>query len=738
VSHEPAPAPRARERADAVDALIVANLSKVANTADNGDKGWALAAVGGYGRRRLAPYSDVDLALLHTGLKPDRVKTLTQQLFYPLWDAQLKVSHTVRTIREAVSAASDIHWLTSGLDARFLGGDRDIFDVFVTKMRVAAGARGARPFIKTITSAAAARRRRFGHAGRLLEANVKEGRGGLRDIQTVSWIVKALGASGVEAPLAQADKETLAGAEEFLWQVRVGLQEISGKGSDTLLNEHRGELVDRMFPGQAGADAHFNRRFYSCTRAVAHISDAFFSVLREAWPKAQDARRTKPEVRERMRDYVTEPRARTTQQTGFSAALLGADQGIEALEELAYSGRLTALIPQWREIDALAVADTNHLYTVDVHAFYTVAELAGFGSSTDPLVEAIHRDITHADWLLLGGLLHDIGKGRGRPHTAAGEAIAGDIAAGLGLDRHGRETISFLVGNHLLLSRVATRRDLNDRRVINGVAATAGDADRLKMLYLLTIADAKATGPKAWGVWRAALIRELFHKVLAALEGAAGLDADQQIRLEEKHFDLLGNTEETQVVLWSDAPGLSELAVVAPDRPGLFNRIAGALALSGLSVLAAQIYTTGDGRALEVFKVAAAFEPEVTTELFDRAQESIAKAISGRLALPYHVDELARRYKKPVKPGAPRVVVDNQASDKYTIIEVHAADEIGLLYKLTGALFELNLDIHLAKISTYGDEAVDVFYVLGLDGQKITDPDHLGEIEKNILFRVTA
>jgi len=178
--------------------------------------------------------------------------------------------------------------------------------------------------------------------------------------------------------------------------------------------------------------------------------------------------------------------------------------------------------------------------------------------------------------------------------------------------------------------------------------------------------------------------------------------------------------------------------VVAPDRPGLFNLIAGALALSGLSVLAAQIYTTGDGRALEVFKVTGAFEPEVTLELFDRARESIAKAISGRLALPYHVDELARRYQKPVKTAAPRVVVDNQASDKYTIIEVHAADEIGLLYKLTGALFELNLDIHLAKISTYGDEAVDVFYVLGLDGQKIIDPDHLGEIEKNILFRLAG
>ncbi|MDP1809518.1 MAG: hypothetical protein Q8L35_08290, partial [Actinomycetota bacterium] len=252
MSHEPVSVPRSRERADAVDALIVANLSKVANTPDNGEKGWALAAVGGYGRRRLAPYSDVDLALLHTGLKPGRVKTLTQELFYPLWDAQLKVSHTVRTIREAVSAASDIHWLTSGLDARFLGGDREVFDAFVLKMRAAVGKRGGRPFIKTVTSAAEARRRRFGHAGRLLEANIKEGRGGLRDIQTVSWIVKALVAAGVEAPLAQADQETLAEAEEFLWQVRLGLQEISGKASDTLLNEHRGAPVDRMFP--AGAD----------------------------------------------------------------------------------------------------------------------------------------------------------------------------------------------------------------------------------------------------------------------------------------------------------------------------------------------------------------------------------------------------------------------------------------------------------------------------------------------------
>lgn len=256
-----------------------------------------MAAVGGYGRRRLAPYSDVDLALLHTGLKPDRVKTLTRELFYPLWDAQLKVSNTVRTIREAVSAAADIHWLTSSLDARFLGGDPEVFSAFVAKMRAVAGARGGR-----------------------------------RDIQTVSWIVKAPAAAGAEAPLAPADKDDLAEAEEWLWQVRVGLQEISGKTSDTLLNDHRSALVDHLFSGRPDADRHFNRRFYGCTRAVAHISDAFFSELVKARPKTPSA-------------------ADLSSTESLFSALRNADKSIEALEDLAYSGQLAALIPQWREID---------------------------------------------------------------------------------------------------------------------------------------------------------------------------------------------------------------------------------------------------------------------------------------------------------------------------------------------------------------------------------------------------
>lgn len=697
-----------QERADAVDALIVANLTKVSDDPNIDTKGWALAAVGGYGRRRLAPFSDIDLVLVHSRLKPAQVKILTQSMFYPLWDARLNISHTVRSIREAVLAAGDINWLTSSLDARFLGGDQEVFNVFVAKMTAVVAARGARPFIKTIVSAAESRWSRFGHAGRLLAPNIKDSRGGLRDIQTIGWAAKALAGAGAHVPLDERDKERLAEAEEFLWEVRVRLHEISGKCSDVLLDEYREKLSD-------SSSRSFDTRFYGLTRAVAHIYDTFFSGL-------TGGRKV--------------PAAKPGVQALFEA-LRNAEKGIGRLEELAYSGQLSLLMPPWREIEALAAPDANHLYTVDIHSFYTVMELsAGFSADGD-LAAAMRSDIIHYDWLLLGGLLHDIGKGRGGSHADIGEALTEDIASGLKLDRHGQETISFLVGNHLLLSKVATRRDLNDKHVINSVAAAVGDSERLKMLYLLTIADAKATGPGAWNAWRAALIKELFLKVLSVLEGDSSLDSDQQIVLKEKHFDLLSNSEKTQIVLWPGTPGLSELAVVAPDRPGLFNRIAGALALSGLSILAAQIYTTGDGRALEVFKVTGVFEPEVTPELFDRAREAIIKTISGRLALPYHIDELAKRYRKPARAAAPRVVIDNVASDNYTIIEIHAADEIGLLYKLTGALLELNLDVHLAKISTYGDEAVDVFYVLEFNGQKIVEAEHLREIEKNVLFRLT-
>ena len=381
--------------------------------------------------------------------------------------------------------------------------------------------------------------------------------------------------------------------------------------------------------------------------------------------------------------------------------------------------------------------------------------------------------------MLLGTLLHDIGKIGGGGHVPIGAAIAADTLEMMGVEPEIRDLAGFLVAEHLLLADTATRRDLSDENLLLDVAARIGTPERLAALYLVTKADALATGPAAWTPWRQALIRELVAKLQRVFErGDMGLElaerlADRTERLRAllagepepevdrfvlrmprgyflatepaqtaRHFRTIappiGANEVRTAATAGARPDTYEVLVVANDRPGLLSWIAGALAIGGISVLSAQVFTTGDGAAVDLFEVEGAFEAEITEARWREFRSTLRRTIEGSLSLEHRVEEKRRTYPPPRLRAPLTVRSHNDVSEFSTVVEVGAPDRIGLLYDVTRTFADLRLDVHLAKVATYGGRVVDTFYVRDALGRKIVDPGQLGEIERAVRERLDA
>jgi [protein-PII] uridylyltransferase len=380
--------------------------------------------------------------------------------------------------------------------------------------------------------------------------------------------------------------------------------------------------------------------------------------------------------------------------------------------------------------------------------------------------------------VLLGALLHDIGKtGTGR-HVEVGIRVAGRMLDRMALTDSTRDAVLFLVAEHLLLADTAVRRDLSDENLVLDVAARVRDPERLAMLYMVTAADARATGPHAWTPWRQALVRELVAKVEHVLErGEMGADRAAELRERGRavrgllakedpaqvdsylariprayllavapetaagHLDLvmppLASAEVRTAAAAGLRPGTHEVTVVARDRPGLLANIAGALALAGLKILSARAFTTEDGVALDLFTVEPAFRGEIEEDRWRRMRSVLRKALEGRISLEHRVREKRGHYGRPRADVPVEVAVDNETSDFATIVEVSTADRIGLLFDLAQAFHDLSLDVHLAKVATYGARVVDAFYVRDLGGGKVEDAERIGEIERAIVARLS-
>lgn len=771
----------------------------------------ALVALGGYGRGELAPSSDVDLLILHRGDDPAELEALAEGLLYPLWDAGLTVGHGVRTADECLTLAFErLDATTAMLDGRLLAGDAGTWDD--VRDRLGAWTRNdPRGFAERLVVSASDRRERFGSVSSLLEPDLKEGSGGLRDLHALGWLAIVLTGSGglrsleERGLLGRAERAALESAEEFLVRVRSALHLEIRRRTDRLFLDHQPGIARAMGfvdePGLPAVDG-LMRAVFEHARQVEHLSRSVFDrylrgasetaalddtpagVLRAFATVATESGVMGAQSMTRIDGIVIDEEVEWTDDVrqAFLEILRAGEDGARALETLDRLGILIRFLPEWEPVRCRPQRDPYHRNSVDVHLLHTLAGMARLldgDDERDPLVAEAAAAVSDRDALLLGALLHDIGKtGRGS-HVQVGVDQATKALGRMGLSSRTRRLALFLVAEHLLLSDTATRRDLEDDDLVLDVAARVGDPERLAALYLLTVADALATGPLAWTPWRATLVRELVAKVQRVLErGELGPEAADRLAavrvgLQEllpdeghaeidrfvermphgyllamsaqqaaRHFPLLRPPVGRHEVRTLSAPGARPatyaLTVVAADRPGLLSLIAGSLSLARLSILTAQVFTTDDGVAVDVFEVEGAFEARIGEDRWREFRTALRKAIDGRLSLEHRVEQKRQHYPVPSAEIPVEVGVHNDASDFFTVVEVGAPDRIGLLFDVTRTLAELHLDVHLAKVATYGHRVVDVFYVRDDLGQKLEDPERIAELEWAVATRVRS
>ncbi len=801
-----------RAQSDAMDAAIGAVWDRIGSGSSA-----ALVALGGYGRGELSPHSDIDLMVLHDGDKA--IADVSQQLFYALWDAGFKVGHATRTLKECLRIAKDeLEAETSFLEPRLVAGDRALFERF-QDATVAQTRKHVKQFIAGVREMMRARHVTGGSATSQLEPNLKEGAGGLRDLHVLRWFDRVVGDLADEGLVGAREAKQLDEAAELLHRVRTHLHYVTDHPTDVLLFQHQAPTAiflgyeDRERP----ADDAFMRDLFHATRAVEHVVQTV--VLELSAGSAKKVRKTDGPfaVQGGRVVVVDEPDLRARPERALELFTMGAPPGaaalrwledaLAALDELPWTdevrraffrllrsghpavleaadhaGVFGRLIPEWDHVRCQPQRNVYHGFTVDAHLFNTVMEVNALArDDADPLSREALADTGDPDLLLLAALLHDVGKGTDEDHSLRGEKIALQVADRVGLDAGRRATLAWLVRNHLLLVESATRRDLNDENLVVDIAEQTADPDRARLLYLLSVADSKATGPTAWSPWKASLVAELFSKVLHVLERGelASRDATDLVRLRSKelraaltrfpeeavethlsgvprayllafptqtlirHFALMAedlvNGDVRIHVSSTEEPGVYEFTLVARDRPGLFAKASGVLALNGASIVDAQCFTRSDGVALEVYRCVGAFDATIDPERWRRVEDDLRRALKGRLSLEVRLAEKRQAYAGRVQMGkreAPKVIVDNGASDFMTVVEIHAPDRLGLLYDITTAMAEMALDIKLAKIATYGHDVVDVFYVRDLDGQKIADPEHVAEVERSLLHRL--
>ena len=812
--------------------------------------GLCLAALGGYGRGRLAPHSDVDLLFLtNTSADQAGFAPIIEKVLYPLWDLKLDVGQAVRTPSQCVDMATeDFPTLTTQLDGRYLAGDAGLFKDFQDRLgRWLAGRSRRRKFFKELKAMVEGRHRKYGASPYLLEPNVKEGQGGLRDLHAIGWAgVGLFGVKGyeilVERGFLSRDREVeLAKARSFFMDVRLHLHRLAREKTDTLTFDQQVEVAQSLGYGDdghiSGVEA-FMRDYYTHVYRTKSTLDYFLSRVEQTlippriWKMTDQARRVekglsilrgqielgrRDEVRERpglmMRAfevsagsglplsqrslevirtnldlvddaYRSDPRVADSFLKGLTAIPPANSKVAPNLDAMQVLDFLEAYIPELAGVRAQVQHDAYHVYTVDVHLVVTLWELKKIalgltGPDSNGFDRKVMERVRDNKTLFLGALLHDIGKGHGHDHAARGAAMVPAVGRRLGLPPESVEALEFLIAEHLYLIEIATRRDLTEEKLIVNCARRLGDDDRLNMLYLLTVADSRATAPDVMNPWKATLLRDLYSKVyrvltrsdLARRETADRTDrllmevvktlegrltpAQIDTHLEKMSAHYLSVMTAADVVkhillerelldkkkqfIWEvedKEEGYCEVTILTKDRPGLLSRMAGVFTLHNINILGAQVFTRASNVALDIFQVTPPPDRVYAAEAWERVRKDALKVLTGHLALDYR---LARKRpmlhaRPPVTTKPDQVEVDNETSDFYTIVEVYTYDRLGLLYEITQTLFDLQLSINIAKISTKADQVVDVFYVRDFFGQKLFDDEQIRELKDALLF----
>ena len=719
--------------------------------------GWATVATGGYANGLLCPGSDIDVVLVHAQrATTDEIRSIAEPLWYPLWNAGLKLSPAAHSVKSLLALAStDLVTATAILRLRHLAGS----ETAVAEL-AAAGIdqwrKKASSWLAQLRTVTVERWSKTGDVASLLEPDLKDGHGGLRDYDCIRWALatdRAEISASLEAPL-----EDLAAPAETLLATRCELHRVTGKSTNVLLLQDQDAVAEAM--GFADADV-LMARVSEAARAIEWASERFWwrvsraaksgratastgrvsavlqpgitvvddeveidvdvavvdqsLVLRVAAAAAHARYPISRRALVKLSAIITDDDEDWNERTRHAmVSLLGAGShlvdSVEALERYELFSRM---VPEWRHVRSLPQRNAFHIYTVDRHLLQTVANAGEFV-----------RTVSRPDLLLMSALLHDIGKGYPVDHTEVGIALVDRMAPRMGFSPEDVAVIRSMVEHHLLLAETATRRDLRDPRTAENVAALVGDPLRLELLRALTEADSRATGPSAWSAWKATLIDELTAAVSAIFAGRP--KAPPEVALDDRFADLIDAARESgQLHTRTESAGDFDLWVIAtPDQPGLFAKIAGAFAMNGVDVVAAEAWTSVDGIAVDQFRVSRSVADGGHQSKLEHDLRGVVRGtvdISSRLA--QRIRNYSRAHRRATAAAPPRleVLVSNEASASTTMIDVRTPDAFAVLYRLAATLTARGLDIRSAKVATLGHEVVDVFYVQqpGNDGCSI-------------------
>lgn len=810
----------------------------------------AVVATGGYGRGLQAPGSDIDLLFLLPYKQTAWGESVAEAMLYCLWDMGLKVGHATRSIDECIrQAKADMTVRTALLEARYLLGDRALFAELMTRFDRQVVQGTAAEFVAAKLAEREERHRRAGQSRYLVEPNVKDGKGGLRDLHTLFWIAKYVyRVRDVEELVGRgvfdrSELKIFRRCEDFLWSVRCHMHFLAGRAEERLSFDIQREIAVRLgyteHPGLKDVER-FMKHYFLVAKDVGDLTAILCAALEDQQAKpapvlSRMIARLRPRGRRPLREHpefvddnnrltVTDPQVfkndpvnlirmfRLAQKHNLVLhpdAMRAATRALKLIDDklrqnaeanrlfleimtshdaeivlrrMNETGVLGRFVRPFGRIVAMMQFNMYHHYTVDEHLLRCIGVLAEIERGQNEelgLANELMRTIQphHRTVLYIALFLHDIAKGRIEDHSIAGARIARRFGPRIGLSAAETETLAWLVENHLVMSTVAQSRDLSDRRTIENFAAVVQSLERMKLLTILTTADIRAVGPGVWNGWKAQLIRTLYYETEPVLTGGFSevnraqrvAIAQAELRAELKDWapaeiDAYLNRHYPQYWLKVDLPhrvsharfvraaeaagkslatsfafdtarGVTELTVLAPDHPRLLSIIAGACAAAGANIVDAQIFTTTDGRALDTIAVSREFErDEDEARRASRIADTIEKALRGDLKLP---DMMARRLaaKAPLKAFAvePEVTVNNQWSNRYTVVEVTGLDRPGLLYELTATLSKLNLNIASAHVATFGERVVDVFYVTDLLGAKISSPTREMTIKRALL-----
>jgi [protein-PII] uridylyltransferase len=803
----------------------------------------ALVAVGGYGRGEMAPHSDIDLLFLLPYKVTPYGEQVIEAVLYPLWDLGFKVGHATRSIDECLRLAKDdITIRTALLEARFLWGDQALFVDLKQRFQKSLQARTGIKFVEAKLAERASRHERFGNSRYVLEPNIKDGKGGLRDLQTMYWIAKYLYQVDDVSMLVERGVFTrrevhrFDKAHNFLWTLRCHMHYLTERPEERLTFDLQKRIAPRLgYTAHAGARdvERFMKHYFLVAKDVGDLTRIFCAVLEAEHKRAPRFRLPRLAGRRRVGGFQVEGDRLTVKGPEVFAEtpvamlrifLIAQEHGLDihphalrwitrnlskidkamredpganriflemltsekdpevALRRLNEAGVFGRFVPDFGRVVAQMQYNMYHHFTVDEHTIFAIGVLhdieQGRLKEAAPIATEVVHKVLSRKVLYLAVLLHDIAKGRPGNHSVEGAKIAQRLCPRLGLSAEETETVAWLVLNHLAMSDTAFKRDIDDPQTIETFAALTQSVERLRLLLVLTVADIRAVGPNTWNSWKAALLRDLYWRTEEVLSGGLATEARDarvtaakealETALEEwpkkdiaahlargypsywlsfdtethaRHAALVREAEtsgapltvDTRVDRYREA---TEVTIYTADHAGLFCRIAGAMAVAGASIYAARIFTLKNGMALDGFYVRGAEGGS-----FDRPKQlarlssAIEQTLAGRLK---PVQELAR-LSSPIPSRLrvfevqPRVLIDNKASATHTVIEVNCRDRTGLLYQVTLALTKLQLMIHSAKISTYGERAVDVFYVQNALGEKVESEARLKRIRERLL-----